>query len=169
MTMDYLLAAILITATVTDFKYRRIPNWLIGSGLVVVILYYSITGGWSGVVFSIKGLALGIGLLIIPFAVGGMGAGDAKLLGLVGAAKGAAFAANAFLWMAVWGGLMAVLVLLRQGRLGSTILNLLPGCVKYSLSFKSPQILLAKREKVLFPYALAITLGVLCAYLKGWW
>lgn len=166
--MDYLLAAILITATVIDFKYRRIPNWLIGPGLLVTLLFYFLTGGFAGLVFSLKGFALGIGLLIIPFAVGGIGAGDVKLLGLVGAFKGTAFAANAFLWMAVWGGLMAVFILTRKKQLGKTLLNLLPGCVKYTFSFSNPQVM-SEKAKVVYPYALAITLGVFCAYWKGWW
>ncbi len=167
--MDYLLAVILITATIIDIKYRRIPNWLIGSGLILALWIHFLSGGTGAVIFALKGFALGIGLLWIPFAVGGIGAGDVKLLGLVGAFKGVAFVVSAFLWMAFWGGLMAVFVLYRKGQLGRTLVNLLPGTIKYRLSFSARPVLAEQNEKVTYPYALAIALGVFCSYLKGWW
>lgn len=166
---DCLLIVGILVATVLDQRFRRIPNWLIGAGLIITLSIHFLNDGFSGIIFSAKGFAVGMSLLLVPFVVGGIGAGDVKLLGLVGAVKGAAFAANAFLWMAVWGGLMAVIVLFRNGQLGSTLMNLLPGSIKYTFSLRAQTVLAKKHEKVVYPYALAITLGVFCAYWKGWW
>lgn len=54
---------------------------------------------------------------MVPFILGGIGAGDIKLLGVVGAFKGSPFAINTFLWMALWGGALALVLLLVKGRL----------------------------------------------------
>lgn len=166
--MDYVLMGILIIACVYDFKYRRIPNWLIGCGLLVAFGFHLISSGWTGAFFALKGLAAGIGLLMIPFALRGIGAGDVKLLGVVGAFQGAYFAFSAFLWMALWGGLMALIFAYRSGRLGQVIVNLFPASVKYAFPFTAKLAVERSPERVVYPYALAIALGVLCTFLKGW-
>lgn len=165
--MDYLLFGLLLTATIYDLKYRRIPNWLVGMGMVAALLLHLFFGGWEEVLFSLKGLAAGIALLLIPFALRGIGAGDVKLLGVVGAFQGVNFVFSTFLWMALWGGLMALFYAYRDGRLGQLVLNLLPGSVKYALPLAT-RLNTERSGQVVYPYALAITLGVVCTFLKGW-
>ena len=66
--------------------------------------------GWS-----LVGTALGLGLLLPAYAIGGMGAGDVKLLAGVGAWVGAAVTLYAFCVSAIFGGIIAVaMVLLRR-------------------------------------------------------
>ncbi|MEN6391831.1 MAG: prepilin peptidase [Syntrophomonas sp.] len=166
--MDYLLVVILIIASLYDFKYRRIPNWLIGCGLLLAFGIHLMSSGWPGVFFAVKGLAAGIGLLIVPFALRGIGAGDVKLLGVVGAFQGVYFAFNTFLWMALWGGFMALIIAYRAGRLGQIFMNLFPASVKYVFPFTARIAAAQSSERVVYPYALAIALGVLCSFLKGW-
>ena len=79
----------------------------IGIGL----FYYTLSQGASGFVFSLSGTLLGIGLLIVPYLMGGMGAGDAKLLGSVGAILGPKGVFIAFLFTAIAGGIYAVILL----------------------------------------------------------
>ncbi|MEN6328105.1 MAG: prepilin peptidase [Syntrophomonas sp.] len=166
--MDCLLIGLLITASLYDFKYRRIPNWLIGIGLITALLYHFLSGGWTGVLFSLKGFVAGIGLLFIPFALRGIGAGDVKLLGVVGAFHGLNFVFSTFLWMALWGGLMALIIAYRDGRLGGVLINLVPANIKYAFPFTAKIAVAQTSERVVYPYALAIALGVLCTFLKGW-
>lgn len=166
--MEYLLIGLLAIASLYDLKYRRIPNWLIGLGLLSALSGYWLTGGWAGVLFSLKGLAAGIGLLLVPFALRGIGAGDVKLLGLVGAFQGIHFVCSTFLWMALWGGLMALIIAYRNGRLGQILINIFPVSVKYALPFTARIADKPNSEQVVYPYALAIALGVLCTFLKGW-
>ncbi|MEQ8175159.1 MAG: prepilin peptidase [Syntrophomonadaceae bacterium] len=165
--MLYLLLGLLVAASIYDFKYRRIPNWLTGMGMLTALLLHLFYGGWGEVLFSLKGLAVGIALLLVPFALRGIGAGDVKLLGVVGAFQGVNFVFSTFLWMALWGGLMALIFAYRNGKLGQVVLNLFPGAVKYALPLMA-RIDTERSEQVVYPYALAIALGVVCTFLKGW-
>lgn len=87
-----------------DVRWRRIPNLLVLVGLATAVIWQAVTGGSAGLLFALKGWVLGMALLMIPFVMRGMGAGDVKLLGVVGALQGWVFVVNTFLWMAVWGG-----------------------------------------------------------------
>ena len=64
--------------------------------------------GFDSVLF---GTLTGIGLLIIPYLLGKMGAGDAKLLGAVGSFIGAKGVFISFLFTAVAGGIYALLII----------------------------------------------------------
>jgi len=166
--MNYILVGLLVVASLYDFKYRRIPNWLIGAGLLTALLIHLLTGGATGALFSLEGFVAGIGLLLVPFALRGIGAGDVKLLGVVGAFQGVYFVFSTFLWMALWGGLMALLVAYRNGRLGQVLFNLFPASVKYAFPFTARLAVYQSAERVVYPYALAIALGAVCTFLKGW-
>ncbi len=170
MFVNTCILGLLCIAVVYDFKEKRIPNLLVLMGLATAVFYYLYIDGFTGLVFSLKGLVTGIFLLLIPFIMGGIGAGDVKLLGVVGAFKGSVFAFNAFLWMALWGGAIAVIVMLFKKQLGKSLRNIFwralfvrSGVMKFSDT-------LGKDSAIFYPYALAIGLGVLTSYLYGgWW
>jgi len=119
----------------------------------------------------LKGLGLGLLLLVVPFAMGGMGAGDVKLLGMVGAFQGPNFVFNCFLWMALIGGAIAIVVLIREKRLGEFLLRMGRGLVlaltggKIRLFAASASI---EPFSVSFPYAAAIAMGAVAALFRGW-
>jgi len=75
-------------------------------------LYHFFTHGIDGLIFSTLGLATGIGLLIIPYILGASGAGDAKLMGAVGAVLGSKSVFVAFLLIALVGGVYAIILIL---------------------------------------------------------
>jgi prepilin peptidase CpaA len=110
--LEIFLFGLLVLAVIYDQRERRIPNILILVGLVLGLSWNIYGAGFPGLLFSLQGLAAGLALLFIPFALGGMGAGDVKLLGMVGAFKGAVFAFHTFIAMALWGGLVAVILLI---------------------------------------------------------
>ena len=83
-----MLVMLLVAAALSDISTRLIPNLLVGTGMVLALGSHFALSGVAGLVFSLKGLALGMVLLIIPFFMGGIGAGDVKLLGMVGAFLG---------------------------------------------------------------------------------
>ena len=87
-TLTLLLFLVLIIAVTTDLKSHRIPNILLFPALGVAIVLHTTFSGAEGAVFSIAGMCLGIALLLPLYAMGGMGAGDVKLLGVVGACIG---------------------------------------------------------------------------------
>ena len=71
-----------------DWKTRKIPNWLTVPGLVVGVLASSVIFGWSGAKTALSGAGLALGLLL-PFVLfRGLGAGDWKLMGALGAFLG---------------------------------------------------------------------------------
>ena len=106
------LSSILVVAAVTDLRTQKIPNLLTFSTMFLGLVYHSIINGWSGIIFSIEGLLLGIAILIIPYIMGGMGAGDAKLMGAIGAMVGPKGVFIAFLYTAIAGGIYALIILL---------------------------------------------------------
>jgi prepilin peptidase CpaA len=93
MNTELLISTILVTcgmviASIADLKTRRIPNLLTFPMMLVGFAYHGVTSGLSGLGFSTAGLGIGISVFLIPYLMGGMGAGDAKLMGAAGAILG---------------------------------------------------------------------------------
>ena len=107
-----LLSSILVIAAIIDLRVQKIPNLLTFPTMILGLIYYSITTGWNGLLFSIEGLVLGIAIFIIPYLMGGMGAGDAKLMGAIGAIIGPKGVLLASLFTAIAGGIYALTILL---------------------------------------------------------
>ena len=80
--------------------------------MVLGLIYYGVTNGGDGLLFSFGGLALGIAIFFVPYLMGGMGAGDAKLMGAVGAIVGPKGVLIASLYSAIVGGVYALIILL---------------------------------------------------------
>jgi len=112
----FFLGLLLVSTTIFDLKFRKIPNMITFPGMLIALVYHSVAGGMEGFLFSIAGTFTGIGLLIIPYILGGMGAGDAKLMGAVGAMLGAGGVLNAFFYVAATGGGYLLLLLLFKKR-----------------------------------------------------
>jgi len=105
---------------VWKFKvYNLLTLPLLASGLV----YHGITGGLSGLGDSFVGLLVGFGALIIVHLMGGIGAGDVKLMAGVGAWLGMPLTIYVFLASALAGGAYALALAAFQGRLRETLLN----------------------------------------------
>jgi prepilin peptidase CpaA len=109
------LSVILIVSAVIDLRTQKIPNLITYPTMVIAFSYHGTLGGGNGLLFSLTGLSVGIALLLLPYLLGGMGAGDAKLMGAVGAMIGAKGVFYAFLCTAIVGGIYAlVLILIRR-------------------------------------------------------
>lgn len=165
---DIIVAAVVIISVYTDIKERKILNAVVLPAALAGLAVNSVFSGMDGFIFSLKGLGAGIGLLFIPFVLGGFGAGDVKLMGAIGALKGALFAFKAFLATGIAGGILAILLLVKQGRLLATLkriwLSFFLGSVFKVNTLKS----LDKAEfHESLPYGLAIGIGTLLAYLVG--
>lgn len=106
------LFLLLTVSSILDFKYQKIPNFLTFPSMIIGLGSAFLYAGKSGFLFSLAGLALGIFLLIIPYALGGMGAGDVKLLGAVGSFLGPGGVFISFLLTAMAGGLYAIFIIL---------------------------------------------------------
>jgi len=82
------LAALLMTAIGTDLHASRIPNWLTFSAMGFALASHIWLGSLQGAIFSLAGLGAGLGLFLILYASGSIGAGDVKLMAAVGAILG---------------------------------------------------------------------------------
>lgn len=111
----WLVAVVMIVAAVIDGMILKVPNWLTYPFIVSGWIYGTITWGFSGLGFSLLGTVVGMTLLLVVRAVGGMGAGDVKLLAGLGAWLGASIAFWAFIWTTVVGGIIAVIMIAMSG------------------------------------------------------
>ncbi len=102
-------------ACVFDLRTRRIPNALTFGGAAVALLYAVASRGFDGLLASLEGWGVGLALFLPMFLLGGMGAGDVKLLACLGAWVGPL---GAF-WVAIYsmlaGGVMGIVVVLATG------------------------------------------------------
>ena len=97
-----ILAIVLAAAVVTDLRSHRIPNILLAPALSLAVLLHTMHGGVDGLIVASGGLALGLVMFLPLYLVGGMGAGDVKLLGVVGSLLGP--------WGAVIGGAATMII-----------------------------------------------------------
>jgi prepilin peptidase CpaA len=122
--VEIALLLLVLVAAAYDIRTRRIPNWLTASGVLAgfalnTFLYPVL----PGLLFAFKGLAVGLGVYIVLYAIRAMGAGDAKLMAAVGALAGWQSWFGIFIVTAVIGGVMAVIFALSRRRLKTTFWN----------------------------------------------
>lgn len=170
MLLNAILITVLVICFITDLKQQRIYNKVIFPSLAAVLVIHLAASGFSGLKLSMQGLLAGFAVLIIPYFLGGIGAGDVKLLALIGAIKGSDFVINTALYMAVIGGLIALVIIAANGTLADVmkqiwvwVYSLVCG-IKYKLEFPTSAYL--KR----YPYGVAIVGGAfICLFFKGAW
>jgi prepilin peptidase CpaA len=106
--------AVSIIALFTDLRSRRIPNALTLPVITLGLAYHLVIGGPPMLLQSAEGMMLGLGLFMIPYFMGGMGAGDAKLMGALGALAGPWAIANIALFTALAGGIYALGIIIMR-------------------------------------------------------
>jgi len=165
-------AAIIIAAIacVTDLRSRRISNGLVLSGLAIGLSFNLLLGGLRGVGWSLLGGLLGLALFLPFFALGGMGAGDVKLLSCLGAILGPKDLIAVALGGALIGGALALVVAAVNGRLRSTlerVAELLAFWASGGLK-PSPVLRLENPGTLKIPYAVPLAGGTLLVLLSRW-
>ena len=113
-----LLAALLFVAALVDFYQWRIPNALTFGGALGAFLLSIIEPGpaTQALLTAAAGLAAGLALMLPLYLLRALGAGDVKLMGMVGAYLGLPHTLGAVLLVFITGGVMALLlVLYRHG------------------------------------------------------
>lgn len=122
-----LLMAFVAVAAGFDLKSRRIPNWLVLVGLAssfIVQILFNSSGSFSGFKAWGLGLLVGFGLFLPLYLLRAMGAGDVKLMAMVGAFLGPVSALGAVLTTLAVGGVLAIAVALWSGALRCTLSNI---------------------------------------------
>ncbi len=179
-----LLLGFLVRAVWTDVQSRRISNNLVLAGLLTGFVLQGLVTpgdglfaqpfGGLGVMSAAGGMLTGLGLLLPMYALGAMGAGDVKLMGMIGAFLGPQDVVGAMLASAVVGGVLALSVAIYQRHLGKVLANvrqlltngMLRAATGGSFASEAPQ------TTGKLPYAVAIASGT-TAYLAltqltGW-
>lgn len=158
------LSFTLTIAAITDWREHRIYNKLLAPAFLVALALQIYFKTWTGLKESLIGALIGFLILLIPYFMGGMGAGDVKLLTVIGAFEGARFVVISFLFGAIIGGIISAYLLARRGAFRVTLKRLfllLPFLSKpENLSIEIHE---ARQEK--FPYGIAIALGSIVAML----
>ena len=174
-TCAILVPGVLLASWI-DFSQRRVPNWLNLALIVTGFVAQAVFNGRSGVLDGTWGLLAGFGLLIIPWMMHGMGAGDVKLMAAIGVWFGPALTLYSFALGGLIGGVVAVIMILSTGRLRMAYVNL--GLIVNKVStrqamfseFASAKSFGATSQ--LLPYGVPLTAGtliVLAARMFGWW
>lgn len=119
------LLALLLAAAVCDWRTFRIPNLLTGAGIVFALVYNAIVppvwqAGWT---WAPAGMLLGFGAMLPMYLMGVMGAGDVKLMAMVGAFLGFNATLQALLFCVLTAGVAALAFGLRKRVLGRLLAN----------------------------------------------
>lgn len=152
------------TAAVIDMRHRRIPNVVCVSTAVAGLALSMIGVNSVTVTSALAGLAFGFLMMLPGHVFGATGAGDVKLFAAAGTLLGSGRILTAFLCVAIAGGVLAVLIACRRGRLGRTMgmtARLLGRPNKLKTAIESPA------EHNRFSYGPAIAIGCVVAMLIG--
>src|SRR5581483_12325541 len=118
------LLAVAITAGVYDIRSRRIPNWVALTGLLLGLIGNTAIFHLPGLRAAVLGMGLALLVYFPLYLVRGMGAGDVKLMGAIGAITGPGNWIVIFIITALLGGACALALVLWRGALPRTLGNL---------------------------------------------
>jgi prepilin peptidase CpaA len=113
----WLVTAILVEAAIIDGRQLRVPNWLTFHFVIGGLAFAGWSGGSQALLFSLAGAVVGLVSLLPLYAIGGMGAGDVKLMAGLGAWMGPSLTLGAFVATALVGGLLGLAMIVASGEL----------------------------------------------------
>lgn len=151
----WLVLAACAVAVATDVTTRRIPN-VLTAALAVAALALHATMGWTSFLTACATLVAVTLLGFVAFSFHWLGGGDVKLLAAGAAALGFPDSVPFLIYTAVAGGVLALVVALAMGRLGSVFTSV--GLVLRPFAFKGT-VAVAPKAPITLPYAIAIASG----------
>ena len=154
---------VLIYAAYIDGKELRVPNWITFPMVLSGLLYSTIVGGWEGLLAGFLGMCVGLATLLPLYLIGGMGAGDVKLMAGIGAWLGVMPTVYAFVATVVVGAVMAIIMVLWAKEWDKHYGNFIMIFMEI-LTVKNPNKLSAiaaerKPRMKLLPYGIPICIG----------
>jgi prepilin peptidase CpaA len=163
-----LLLLILTCSVWIDVSRHRIPNALSLGGIVLGIALQTWTSGITGLAAGLGGTVVAGGIFLPFYLLHGMGAGDVKLMGAVGAFLGPHDALLATGLSLAAGGAMAFLILLVRGGLAPLARRYWATlkCFLITRKLIHPPPARGEVAAMKFPYAAAIGIGTVTAM---WW
>ena len=128
------LAAVLVIASVTDVRNAKIPNSVTIPAIVIGLVGHSLVWWLCGRVTewpmltplgALGGFAAGFLPMLAVYLAGGIGGGDVKLMGAIGALAGWRFVVAAMFYGFIIAAIMAVIVMLRRRIVRKTLARIL--------------------------------------------
>ena len=168
-----LIPALLVAgiAAVCDWRSRRIPNWLTVSSVFIGFGISAGSSGWLGAKMSLQGIGLALGVLLPFVLLKGLGAGDWKLMGAVGAFLGPMLFLFVMVGSIFASGIMAVIQMYRVGRVIETLRNmwtLVKGFAAFGIK-KNPQISLDNPRLLKLPFGVAVAAATIVCCCAAYW
>jgi len=121
LSIEIVLVCFVVAAAFADLRSRHIPNRLTLPAAALGLAMHTWLDGLNGALASVEGAAVGLGIFIVFFLLRGMGAGDVKLFGAVGALAGPGPLVLIFVFTGLLGGVVAGAVAFRRGHLRSSL------------------------------------------------
>jgi prepilin peptidase CpaA len=169
--VSWIVCIFVAVAAIIDGLALKVPNWLTFPMIVLGWIVGGTLFGWWGLAASLLGTAIGLLLLLPLYAIGGMGAGDVKLLAGVGAWLGVQHTIWTFVYAVIIGAFLAIFLAAWKKRLHEFLFNM-AGIAGEIAFIRDPVVLahLASERKpraILLPYGIPIALGCV-TYLACW-
>lgn len=155
LTLMIFISIFLMFTIYYDLKWRMIPNSMTFFLIIFGFIYNQFSHGTPGLISALSGFLVGAGFFFIFFLIGGMGAGDVKLMGGIGAVLGFKNVIMALLLTALTGGIISLIVISayyvnRKTRLSDKF-------IFFNLKEKNPL-------KITLPYSIAIGVGTILSF-----
>lgn len=158
------LLVLVALAAIYDWRLRKVPNWLNLSGAIVGIGLNTFFFAMHGLVSALLGLLLALAIYIPFHLLRAMGAGDAKLMAAVGAVAGPQNWLLILLYTMLAGGVMALAVAARSGRMRKTFTNtavVAQDLLQLQSPARHPELDVRNPRSVRLPHAVSIAAGSL--------
>lgn len=162
-----MLMLLLTGAAISDLRSRRIPNWLVLSGILFGVIYNTALppSPHDNILFPLAGIGLGLLLFLPLYLLRAMGAGDVKLLAMVGAFLGPNETFLAALASMIVGGVLSIMVVFVTGtapRMFHNLTSLFQIGFLDAVSGSVPSLRIADGASAgKMPYGVAIAIGTI--------
>jgi prepilin peptidase CpaA len=160
----------------TDLRKFRIYNKLTIPLLVLGLVYHGLVGGFPGLFSSFEGSLLGFAILLLPFLMGGMGAGDVQLMAAIGAWLGPRMTFYVFISSSFAAGLYAITLLALNQNYTETWTNFrliwlkLGAITRHLGSDDRVEVELSRpdRRRRVIPFAAMVCIGLMTLLIMMW-
>jgi len=163
-----LLAAVLVAASVTELKVGKIYNWLTYPAILAGLAFGAVRGAveagsaWDGFVNHALGFALAFGVLFLAYLLGGMGGGDVKLMGAVGAFLGWPAALYATFYSFLVGAAMGLVLMVWRGQTRAVVRRL-------GVAIRLLPVPGVRPDEAIPPGSLQVPFGLAACIGSVWW
>ena len=159
------LVGILLVATVTDLQSRKIYNWLTFPAMLAGLVLNTVLGGLPGLEGSLLGFLAGTLVFVVGFFIGGMGAGDVKLMAAIGLWLGWPNTVAAVIYVTIVGAIVSLCAAAANGSLSKLFKNVYWFMVGLTVPGGKASAAIQESAAAPIPYGVSIAIGTFLALL----